>query len=214
MSASPLICTHTQAPHVGRTVRDRQPILHSPDVRGGSRPALPGPTCHLRSLPGQRGPLGHALPPRSSGTCPQPSPLGLAGSAGAWRLQACELTLGTELQGTSEPELQGWFSNRSGRPSPCWAGPQTPEEMPDRLSLSVGFRKIPAWKVLCLPPTTVCSLPSRIAHLVEKTTPNKLKRPFSSKENATFPLMMPPRCCQPERESGAEGLLGQSAAAA
>lgn len=45
--------------------------------------------------------------PEHSFHAPTPSPQGLPGLAGAWSLRACELTLGTELQGTPEPELAG-----------------------------------------------------------------------------------------------------------
>lgn len=46
--------------------------------------------------------------PEHSFHAPTPSPQGLPGLAGARSLRACELTLGTELQGTPEPpELAG-----------------------------------------------------------------------------------------------------------
>lgn len=105
-------CTPS-GPGAGRA--ERAAVLLAMDVHEGSWPAPPGP----RSRPCARRPVVSgpclareglwAVPflPEHSSHAPTPSPQGLPGLAGARSLKACELTLGTELQGTSEPELAG-----------------------------------------------------------------------------------------------------------
>lgn len=106
-------CAHARAPRVGRT--QRAGGTAGPGVcmepHGLPCPALPPSLCSafrpFRSLAGQRGPLGCALPPRTLLTRSHRPPQGLPELAGAGSLKACELTLGTELQGTSEQSWQG-----------------------------------------------------------------------------------------------------------
>lgn len=112
-----------------------------------------------------------AQPKRASGpfppfwntplTLPHPSPQGLPGLAGPRSLKACELTLGTELWGPQSRKADsqtGLAIPHSTEAGPARQDARTQEEMPDGLSLSVGFRKIPAWKIPCLSHTTVWAL--------------------------------------------------------
>lgn len=101
----------------------------SQDSQKGPRPAPPSPTCfsvlgrscHLWSY-------GLGRQERTSGMlhqCSHTCPPGLVGLAGAGRLQACELTLGSELWGISELLLAGLI------PKPVWPS-LNPAERPKR----------------------------------------------------------------------------------
>ena len=96
----------------------------SQDSQGGPRPAPPSPTCFsvlgrsccLRSycLGRQERTSGPFPPSGMLHQCSHTSPQGLVGLAGAGSLQACELTLGSELWGISELPLAGLI------PKPVW----------------------------------------------------------------------------------------------
>lgn len=152
-----------------------------------------------------------AQPKRASGpfppfwntplTLPHPSPQGLPGLAGPRSLKACELTLGTELWGPQSRKADsqtGLAIPHSTEAGPARQDARTQEEMPDGLSLSVGFRKIPAWKIPCLSHTTVWALLDN-SDSNEKT--NKQTNPpktssrgaFLSERECSFSLVGSPR---------------------
>lgn len=101
------------APHpptLGPHVQGDRPRRAVPGPRicreacGSAHPALPASpsrSSHLQSCgPGrQERASGLSLTREGSTNVPTPSPQGLPGLAGAGSLQACELTLGTELWG-------------------------------------------------------------------------------------------------------------------